>query len=196
MTRFLLPLTAVALVAASALGQGFTHPLPTPPPGRDPVTGRPVPWPGGMPPGVRPFPPITVPWFGSFGYYSYWPSYPYSYDSWYLPAYDYPTAPAPVAPNRPADPNAPPPIVPELPAEWTIEFPVSADVTLNGHPAPGDGAVRKMTSPPLKPGETYTFAVTAKWTADGKRYEWDRTLTLGSGQRSRSVVARGFLVEK
>lgn len=194
MTRFLLPLVAAALVAASALGQGFSGPLPTPPPVRDPSTGRLVPWPGPGVPFMRPFPPITVPWFGGFGYYTYGPSYPYTYDAWYLPAYS--AGPTPVPQYQPPAPNAPPPIVPELPAEWTIEFPAGADVTLNGRPAAGEGAVRKLTSPPLKAGETYTFAVTAHWTADGKTYEWDRTLTLGAGQRSRSVVSRGFPVEK
>ena len=190
MTRILVPLLAVALAAGPALGQGFTRPMPTPPPVRDPATGQLVPWPGPVVPRFvpRPFPMFGVPWFGGLGYYSYGPPV-----AWYPPVYDY----GPVFPQyQPPAQNGPPPIVPELPAEWTIEFPAAGDVTVNGVPATGDGAVRKLTSPPLKPAERYTFAVAARWTADGKRYEWDRTLTLGAGERSRSTVARGFLVGK
>jgi len=195
MTRVRLSTVALLVLAAHpAFGQGFSRPVQTPPPVTTPG-GRVVPWsPSLLPPIARQIPPIAVPWFGGLGYYSYGPSYPYTYDTWYLPAYDqFPTGP--VAPAPQPAPSGPPAIVPELSAEWTLEFPASAEVTLNGNPT-GVGTVRKLTSPPLKPGESYTFAVTAKWTADGKKYEWDRTLTLGSGQRSRTVVTRGFLVEK
>ena len=86
--------------------------------------------------------------------------------------------------------------MPELPAEWTIEFPAAADVTLNRAPTRRRRHCGSWQFPPLKPGAKYTFAIAARWSADGKRYEWDRTLTLGAGERSRSTVARGFLVEK
>src|SRR5699024_5829325 len=112
-----------------------------------------VPWsPLNPPPLLRPVAPITVPWFGGYGYYPYyWSSYPYTYDSWSMPAYNaVPAAPVTQAPA----PNGPPPIVPELPAEWTIEFPADAAVTLNGRAVEGGGVVRKLSSPPLKPGET------------------------------------------
>jgi uncharacterized protein (TIGR03000 family) len=81
---------------------------------------------------------------------------------------------------------------PELPAELTLEFPADAAVTLNGQAVKGSGKTQTLTSPPLKAGETYTFDVAANWTADGKKYEWDRTVTLGSGERSKVAVARGF----
>jgi uncharacterized protein (TIGR03000 family) len=84
---------------------------------------------------------------------------------------------------------------PELPAELTLEFPADAAVTLNGRAAEGSsGRTQTLTSPPLRAGESYTFDVKANWTADGKKYEWERTVTLGSGERSKVAVARGFPV--
>lgn len=183
MTRILVGFSTLALLAITAgpaPGQGFTNPPTLAPTVRLPVVAPPGLLPGPFVP--RPFPGIGYPWFGGYGYSPINPVY-----VWTPPVFD--SAPPPA-------PNGPPAIVPELPAEWTIEFPAIADVTLNGAPAPGDGTVRKLTSPALKPGATYTFAVTAQWTTDGKQYEWDRTLTLGSGQRSRSTVTRGFLVGK
>lgn len=84
---------------------------------------------------------------------------------------------------------------PELPAELTLEFPADAAVTLNGRSVEGSGKTRTLTSPELKAGESYTFDVKANWTADGKKYEWERTVTLGSGERSKVAVARGFQVK-
>ena len=73
---------------------------------------------------------------------------------------------------------------------------MTAAVTLNGQSVQGSGRTRTLTSPQLKAGETYTFDVKANWTADGKKYEWDRTVTLGSGERSKVAVARGFLAKE
>jgi uncharacterized protein (TIGR03000 family) len=81
-----------------------------------------------------------------------------------------------------------------LTAELTIEFPADAEVSVNGTAVPGSGKVRTLSSPVLRTGLTHTFAVIARWTQDGQKYEWERSVTLGPGERSRITVARGFLV--
>jgi uncharacterized protein (TIGR03000 family) len=85
-------------------------------------------------------------------------------------------------------------INPELPAVLALEFPADAAVTLNGKAVEGSGKSQTLTSPPLRAGESYTFDVKANWTADGKKFEWERTVTVGSGDRSKVAVARGFPV--
>jgi uncharacterized protein (TIGR03000 family) len=67
---------------------------------------------------------------------------------------------------------------------------------VNGAPSGQDGAIQVFTSPPLKVGETFRFAVAARWTEKGAEYEWERTVTLEAGQRSRILVASGFKVAK
>lgn len=85
-------------------------------------------------------------------------------------------------------------LLPELPAELTIEFPASATVTLDGVAVPGTGTLQQWKSPPLKVGQRHTFTVIARWTLDGRKFEWDRAVTLGAGERGRVAVARGFPV--
>ena len=105
MTRTAARLSTAALFAHLArragIGRGFTNPLPTPSPVRDPFTNRLVPWPGPVVPRFvpRPFPVLGVPWYGGIGYY-YGPAY--DYNTWYMPAYDYAQVPPPARPPRTA----------------------------------------------------------------------------------------------
>ena len=74
----------------------------------------------------------------------------------------------------------------EFPATLTLQFPAAADVWLDGKKVEGSAAEeRVLTSPTLKPGEDYTFALKARWTADGKTYEATRSVKVGPGDRSR-----------
>lgn len=212
MTRTLAALVA-ALTAAPAFGQGFSQPLPTPPP--VPVPGTRMFYPAASPftppyfhapMGRRGF----TPWagygfapvyghgwgWGGFGPY-YAPAFGYPYgtaSSWGTSFYGPTTAP-PLMGAGTVGRDVPAPLNPALTAELTVEFPAPAEVWLNGSPAPGEGAVRTLTSPPLAAGRSYSFAVRAKWESGGRKYEWERTVTLGPGDRSRITVARGFPVD-
>jgi uncharacterized protein (TIGR03000 family) len=86
-------------------------------------------------------------------------------------------------------------INPELAAELTVELPAVAKVTLNGRAVDTSGKTVTLSSPQLKAGETYTFDVKANWTTDGRQYMWERVVTLGSGERSKMAVARGFPIK-
>ena len=217
MTRsMLLAAVVLPLAALPALGQGIRD---TTPPALvrpinpylpaisqiGPAAGRP----GAILPAYtwgRPWAPAWTPYW-SGGYYPY-PNYPYAtgiyygspyYGGWGMsgPTMDYgrPLQAPPLQGAGVSSQDAALVVNPELPAELTVQFPASAEVTLNGAAAKGEGATRTLTSPPLKAGESHTFDVKAKWTADGKRYEWERTVTLGSGERSKVTVARGFPVK-
>jgi uncharacterized protein (TIGR03000 family) len=157
-----------------------------------------------MPPVVRPWPyrPATFPawpYYGGLGYYPFAPSVLYgpSY-SYYTPASGFSTQPSLIPPpleGAGATPmSAPVSNNPELAAVLTFVFPAAADVRVNGVAVPGEGKVRTMQSPPLRTGLAHTFDVKARWTIDGQAYEWERTVTLGPGERSRITVARGFPV--
>ena len=52
-------------------------------------------------------------------------------------------------------------------------------------------AERVLTSPVLSPNQKYTFNIKARWTTGGKTYEAKRSVTLGSGDRSRLMVVSG-----
>lgn len=196
MTRRI-PLLLALLVACPAFGfaQGFSSPRPAQPPVRAP--------------GMRQFNPA----FGPYMPGMIRPLVPYGYSPWwyapsiYAPEYSYPWAYAQPPMVRATAPRTPPPLQgagggspalanPDLPASFTIEFPADVKLWLNGKEVPGDGRTRTLESPTLKSGTAFTFDVRAEWTADGKRYEWDRNLTLSAGEKSRATVARGFLIKE
>ncbi len=204
MTRIVLTIAAALLFAsAPARGQGIRSAAdlgPQPPMYRPPlITYRPpVPgfWTGA--PGIG-YP--VAPWFGGYyGYYGglyggYYP-YPYTYlsnsTSFYEPG---PLTPPPLTGAGGTGSAATVVVNPEMPAELTVDFPAAPEVSVNGAAAAGEGATRTFRSPPLKAGEAYTFQVKANWSSGGQRYEWERTVTLGAGERSRVTVARGFPVK-
>jgi uncharacterized protein (TIGR03000 family) len=85
----------------------------------------------------------------------------------------------------------------EFPATLTLQFPAAADVWLDGKKvtaAPAEEQV--VTSPVLRPDERFTFQVKARWTSGGKTYEAKRSVTLGSGDRSRLFVVSGDEVKE
>ncbi|HVK16765.1 MAG TPA: TIGR03000 domain-containing protein [Fimbriiglobus sp.] len=207
MSRLSLAALLVPCVVAPALAQGLRDTTPTPlyRPGNPYIPSLANFGPrAGFPGAIAPTRPWVMPPLGNW-YGGYSPYYPGSfYGSPYVwgwgmsePSMDYgrPLTAPPLQGAGGTGSSGPQVVVnPELPAELSLEFPVDAAVTLNGKAVEGSGKARTLTSPPLKPGEAYTFDVKANWTADGKKYEWDRTVTLGSGERSKVAIARGFPV--
>ncbi|AMV23042.1 hypothetical protein VT84_01430 [Gemmata sp. SH-PL17] len=135
-----------------------------------------------------------------FGYGGY--GYGYGYGGYdyggygYGPVYDY----APVVVEVPVLPPSPPQrrvvLANEFPATLALQFPAAAEVWLNGEKVEGEASEeRVLTSPILKQGEQYTFDVKARWAVNGKTYENIRTVTLGSGDRSRLLVVSGAEVK-
>jgi uncharacterized protein (TIGR03000 family) len=206
MNRLTLAALLVPCVAWPALAQGLRDTTPTPlyRPGNPFLPaisqfGPQAAWPGAIVP--------TVPWAGAGwggGYYPYYGSYlGYGYGSPYYwgwgmsqPYMDYGRLlQAPPLDGAGKTDSTQVVINPQLPAELTLAFPADATVTLNGRAVKGSGKTQTLTSPPLKAGEAYTFNVKADWTADGQKYEWERVVTLGSGEHSKVAIARGFPVK-
>jgi uncharacterized protein (TIGR03000 family) len=110
--------------------------------------------------------------WGSWGWY-----YPYSY---YYPEPAVVTAgyysPAVVPAAAEVDES-----VPEVPpsdgaAHLMIRVPADAELWFDGAKTQQTGTEREFASPPLEPGRTYTYKVTARWKEDGRVVERKRDL--------------------
>jgi uncharacterized protein (TIGR03000 family) len=85
----------------------------------------------------------------------------------------------------------------ELPATLVMEFPAAAEVWVDG--VKSDAKPDRewtLTSPPIKRDEKFTFQVRARWTAGGKTYEVERSVTVPNGKRSRALVVGGTEVKE
>jgi len=137
----------------------------------------------------------------------------YGYGGWYNSTFPFPgyvapppviviepvqvvVVPAAVATRKPLSTEAFVTPANEYPATLVLEFPTAAEVWLNGKKIDGDSKAEwTLTSPSLQPGGEYTFDVKARWKSGGKTYEYSRTATVASGQRSKAVVVNGTEVK-
>ena len=84
----------------------------------------------------------------------------------------------------------------EAAATLYLELPTPAEVWVNG--TKGEGPPMKewtLTSPLLKPDREYSFDVTARWTVDGKTFEYKRNVTLQRGNSTKVRVMSGTEVK-
>ncbi|VTT99164.1 unnamed protein product [Gemmataceae bacterium] len=181
----------IAASPAGGFGGGWRSPVPAAP---SPIPlGPKYPCGGGVGGGFGPacpapgFPFSGI-WTGGYGfggapYYGYGFGYaPTTSFSFVAPTYD----PPPIQ----AGPNLA--IGDEFPAVLTLEFPAAAEVWVNGKKGDGKPTTEwTLTSPLVKTGTEYTFDVKARWTVNGKTYEYTRTVNVGSGNRSRALVVAG-----
>src|SRR5262249_32054946 len=101
----------------------------------------------------------------------------------------------PPVPAAPVEPTVP--VVTELPAVLGVEFPAAAEVWVNGKKGEGGPAEGwTLTSPAGRQGGGYTVRVKARWKADGKTLEAERSYTVVAGQRSRAHVLAGTAVKE
>lgn len=78
-------------------------------------------------------------------------------------------------------------------AQLRLDLPAVADLWVDGKLYPSRSANYTLTSPPLSAGGRHTFAIKAAWkSADGTKYEWDRSVTVAAGGHSKVAVAAGF----
>lgn len=140
-------------------------------------------------------------WPGFGGFYPYY-GYGYGYGGygyggygWGGPSYFSPSVtiqtplyvPVPTAPAEP---------IVELSNEGTatlvLEFPAPAEVWVNGKKGEGEPQQTwTLASPSILLGTEYPFSVKARWKANGKTYEYERTVEVQAGKRSRSLVLSG-----
>ena len=188
-------------------------------PGPLPVTPGPAKYPcggnfgGGFTPAApivpinRPGYPFSGVWgLGGGSFYPNYPVYPgfgggyvgygfgpsYNFDLYNQPVVDLQPAPATVLP-----PTGNIALVNEFPATLTLEFPAPAEVWVDGVKGEGRPTTEwTLTSPVLRMGKEYTFKVKARWTLNGKTYEYQRAVDVAGGNRSRAQVVAGVEVKE
>lgn len=149
------------------------------------------------------------PWYGSYytprygtsytyGYpYSY--AYPYSYSyypyysgsMYYSPTVYYPTMSSNTYVSGMGSPGAstttqsfyPPDSQGNMPALIEVHVPADAQVWFDGDSTSQTGLERSFRSPPLQPGQDYSYEVKARWTENGKDIERTRKVRLHAGER-------------
>jgi uncharacterized protein (TIGR03000 family) len=80
----------------------------------------------------------------------------------------------------------------QYPATLFVQLPTHGEVWANGKK--GESAPLSewtLTSPVLKPGEEFTFEVTARWESGGNQFEYKRTIAVQGGNQSRVTVVSG-----
>jgi uncharacterized protein (TIGR03000 family) len=116
------------------------------------------------------------PYFGAYGLGygdSGYPDYPaysgpaYLDAPWYAAAYP-PAAPVPVSDGS---------------VSVAVGVPPDAQVTVQGVPVAGSGTLRRFRSPPLEPGQEYTYTITAEWAKDGVPVTRTRQVGVRAGQQ-------------
>jgi uncharacterized protein (TIGR03000 family) len=133
---------------------------------------------------------------GGYGY-GYAPYYGYGFSgdqfSPFAPQFDF--AQAPPLFSRPVQQTLV--LANQFPATLVLDFPAAAEVWVAGTKGEGEPNTEwTLTSPTLQPGERYTFDVKARWKADGKTLEYNRSFTVAAGDRSRAHVLSGVPVKE
>jgi len=145
-------------------------------------TVSPVPSPSTPPPPLpRPYQ-VALPYYGPWGYSPYWPVW---YDSDPVPVVNN-IVPVPVpvyaAPSQttivlPATPT-------ELRARLALTVPMQSRVTVGGKEVDAKAAPVMLESPPLQPGQSYTFDLRVTWPEGNKSEERTRSVTVGAGDQT------------
>lgn len=137
------------------------------------------------------------PAFGGFGgwfpYYGYgYGGYGYGYGMPSNTVNVYPTYYVPIGPPEP-DVQ----LSGMANATLVLQFPTAAEVWLNGKRGEGEPQTEwTLTSPALPKGQDYTFDVKARWKLNGKTYEYEKTVAVAAGNRSRSLILSGTQVKE
>lgn len=84
-----------------------------------------------------------------------------------------------------ADYESAKPVVESDAAMLTVEVPMNAKVTVNGHPTSSDGTVRQFMSRGLKKGYVYTYVVKATFDVGGEEKTDSKSIKLRPGDIER-----------
>jgi uncharacterized protein (TIGR03000 family) len=149
--------------------------------------------------------------YGGYGYgyypYGYGSGYdPYSYGSGYYPSYNYDTFDPGLASGATYESGyngyagqptpsynygslstaelpqgSPPWMRTDTAARLTVKVPADAEVWVEGKKTTSTGPVRQYQSPPLKPGQPYTYEVRARWQENGREVTQTQHVEVSSG---------------
>jgi uncharacterized protein (TIGR03000 family) len=130
---------------------------------------------------------------GGLGYYYGYPGYDYGYGyPYYASSYDYGPSYSDVVPAVPSDSYYAPDSSGMPPAEFEnpnvanlqILVPENAQLWIEGVREDPSGTVRQFYSPPLHPGQTYTYHIRARWMdASGKTVDRTKSVDVQAGSR-------------
>jgi uncharacterized protein (TIGR03000 family) len=115
------------------------------------------------------------------GYVDYGSYYPPVDSTGYVAPADYGVA-APAYGAAPAPDNE---------ARITLNVPVDAEVWFDGVKTRQAGPTREFVSPPLTPGQSYTYRVRARWTENGRPVEQERDIRVRANQQTVETFAAG-----
>jgi uncharacterized protein (TIGR03000 family) len=121
--------------------------------------------------------------WGAYPYYGYGGGYyrPYYGTPYYYP--DYVETPIVVSPVRYAS-YYPSDAINGNTATVQVTVPADAEVWFGNHKTSQTGTLRQFESPPLTPGQTYTYDVTASWMSNGQPVTQTRQVQVQGGKRS------------
>jgi uncharacterized protein (TIGR03000 family) len=77
--------------------------------------------------------------------------------------------------------EAPAPEAAPAPARVTVIVSPDADVFFDGTPTSETGAQRVFSTPPLNPGENYSYEIEAQWSANGQSFDRTRKVKITAG---------------
>jgi uncharacterized protein (TIGR03000 family) len=138
------------------------------------------------------------PYYGLGGYGYGYPSYGSTYGT--APGYvDYSSYYPPVDTTgyvAPADYSVTTPAYGAAPAQdneahITLNVPPDAEVWFDGVKTQQAGPTREFVSPPLTPGQAYTYRVRARWTENGKPVEQERDIRVRANQQTVETFTAG-----
>jgi uncharacterized protein (TIGR03000 family) len=112
--------------------------------------------------------------YGGYGGYAGSPYAPNMFGVSYGPPVGYTV-------QAPPTTTAPPGVAP---ATFVVNLPADAKLTVEGRPTTSTSSRRVFVSPPLRPGQTYSYSLDAQVTRDGQTQTVHRDLPVRAGQRS------------
>jgi uncharacterized protein (TIGR03000 family) len=84
----------------------------------------------------------------------------------------------------------------EFNARLELILPAPAELWMDGDRMMDSSSTEiTLTSPPLKVGVSHTFKIRAMWSAEGKKYQVERSVTVKAGERSRLTIVSGDVVK-
>jgi uncharacterized protein (TIGR03000 family) len=75
------------------------------------------------------------------------------------------------------------------PGSVSVTLPADAKLKFNGAPATGTGTTRTYQTPPLEPGQDYTYDLTAEVVIDGRVRQVTERVTVRAGEETKVVLA-------
>jgi uncharacterized protein (TIGR03000 family) len=79
-------------------------------------------------------------------------------------------------------PDSTPPSTRNAPVLIDVRTPPDAQILFDGQKTTQTGMTRSFVSPPLKPGQNFSYEIKAKWTEDGKEFSRTRKVPVHSGE--------------